>query len=69
MYFVPKNNRQEYCSNCSYMLKFWHYVERRKLRREQKFKECKPVRNKDGSINFKKEAKEIKHLLKYYGLR
>ena len=67
--YKGKGPKPLYCNSCSYMQNIWKTRERAKKQSERKYLECKAVRNKDGTINFEKEAKEIKHLLKWYGLR
>lgn len=51
------------------MITYWKRAKYRKLKREERIFECKAIRNKDGSIDFDREGKEVRHLLKYYGLR
>ncbi len=67
--FEPNSNSQKHCKDCAYMLQYWKSKTKDKLKQEKKVSECKAVRNKDGTIDFEKEAKEFKHLLKFYGLR
>lgn len=67
--FEPNSNAQKYCKDCAYMITYWKRAKYRKLKREERIFECKAIRNKDGSIDFDREGKEVRHLLKYYGLR
>lgn len=63
------SNNQKYCKSCAHTIHLLKMRLNRKHKREEELFSCHMRKKSDGTPDFDQEEKDIKQLLKYYGLR